>query len=80
MNIKTKKNWIFIFSVCITTCIYITLTLNPSLSASDKNQSQLSNAVPLWNNLGNIHNKITTNSPQAQSRSSVSSRFTTASK
>ena len=66
MNIKTKKNWIFILSVCVTTCIYITLTLNPSLSASERSQSQLNSAVPLWNNLGNIHHKITTNSPQAQ--------------
>ncbi|MGD1701501.1 tetratricopeptide repeat protein [Dapis sp. BLCC M229] len=67
MNIKTKKIWIFIISVCITTCFYIALTLNPSWSASKRNQNQLNSAVPLWNNLGNIHHKITTNSPEAQS-------------
>ncbi|MGD1716298.1 tetratricopeptide repeat protein [Dapis sp. BLCC M172] len=66
MNIKTRKNWIFILSVCLTTCIYIALTLNPSWSAIEKNQNQLNSAVPLWKNLGNIHHKITTNSPQAQ--------------
>ncbi|NEQ77867.1 MAG: hypothetical protein F6K23_35535 [Okeania sp. SIO2C9] len=66
MNIKTKKKLIFILSICLTTCIYITLTLNPSWSASERNQNQLNSAVPLWNNLGNIHHQITTNSPQAQ--------------
>ncbi|MDE5099976.1 MAG: hypothetical protein O4861_17220 [Trichodesmium sp. St16_bin4-tuft] len=57
---------IFILSVCVTTCIYITLTFNPSWSATEKNQNQLNSVVPLWNNLGNIHHKITTTSPQAQ--------------
>ncbi|NES75442.1 MULTISPECIES: tetratricopeptide repeat protein [Okeania] len=66
MNIKTKKNLIFLISICITTCIYITLTLNPSWSASERNQNQLNSVVPLWNNLGNIHHQITTNSPEAQ--------------
>ncbi|MCL2929670.1 MAG: hypothetical protein MGG37_17365 [Trichodesmium sp. MAG_R01] len=66
MNIKTKKKLIFILSVCVTTCIYITLTFNPSWSATEKNQNQLNSVVPLWNNLGNIHHKITTTSPQAQ--------------
>ncbi|MEM1172044.1 MAG: hypothetical protein AAGJ08_23925 [Cyanobacteria bacterium P01_H01_bin.35] len=66
MNIKTKKNSIFILFFCITTCIYIAFTLNPSWSVSDRNQNELNSAVPLWKNLGNIHHKITTNSPQAQ--------------
>ena len=66
MNIKNKKKLIFILSVCVTTCIYITLTFNPSWSATEKNQNQLNSVVPLWNNLGNIHHKITTTSPQAQ--------------
>ena len=66
MNIKNKNKLIFILSVCVTTCIYITLTFNPSWSATEKNQNQLNSVVPLWNNLGNIHHKITTTSPQAQ--------------